>query len=161
MFAGAVQTIVGVAFPTVIATIAVAVVKLAASVGVNVADRTCAAPALRTVPAAGVYTNVPDTFAVAFNCVAPSGVPNVIAAGALHVIVGVAFPTAIATLAVAVVKLAASVGVNVADRTCAAPALRTVPAGGVYTNVPDTFAVAFNCVAPSGVPNVIAAGATQ
>src|SRR6267142_5734849 len=104
MFAGAVQTIVGSAFPTAIATVAVAVVKLAASVGVNVADRTCAAPApaLRTVPAAGVYTNVPDTFPVAFNCVAPSGVPNVIAAGALHVIVGAAFPTAIATLAVAV-----------------------------------------------------------
>jgi len=122
----------------VIATVAVAVVKLAASVGVNVADSTCAAPALRTVPAAGVYTNVPGTLAVAFNCVAPSGVLNVIASGALHVIVGAAFPTAIATVAVAVVKLAASVGVNVADRTCAAPApaLRTVPAAGVYTNVP-------------------------
>src|SRR5882672_3495263 len=159
MFAGAVQTIVGAAFPTVIATVAVAVVKLAASVGVNVADSTCAAPALRTVPAAGVYTNVPGTLAVAFNCEAPSGVPNVIAAGALHVIVGVAFPTVIATLAVAVAKLTTSVGVKVTDNVCAAPALRTVPAAGVYTNVPGTLAVAFNCVAPSGVPNVIAAGA--
>jgi len=55
----------------------------------------------------------------------------VIAAGALHVIVGVAFPTVIATLAVAVAKLTTSVGVKVTDNVCAAPAFRTVPAAGV------------------------------
>jgi len=76
---------------------------LALSVGVNVTDKDCAAPAGNTVPAAGVYAKVPGTLAVAFNCVALSGVPYVIAEGAFQVIVGVALTTVIVRLAVAVV----------------------------------------------------------
>ena len=46
---------------------------------------------------------MPGTLAVAFNCVALSGVPGVILAGVLQAIAGVAFPTVMARLAVAVV----------------------------------------------------------
>jgi hypothetical protein len=35
----------------------------------------CAAPAFSTVPAVGVYSNVPGMLAVAFSCAAPSAVP--------------------------------------------------------------------------------------
>ncbi len=48
-------------------------------------------PAGRTVPAAGVYANVPATFAVAFNWVLLSAVPCVIAGGAAQLIVDVTF----------------------------------------------------------------------
>jgi FlaA1/EpsC-like NDP-sugar epimerase len=57
---------------------------------VNVTDRVCV-PTLRTVPEAGVYTNVPGTFAVASNCAALRGVEFMIAAGADQVITGVVF----------------------------------------------------------------------
>ena len=47
-------------------------------------------PTAKTVPAAGVYAKVPDTEAVAFNCVALNAVPYVIAAGGAQVITGAA-----------------------------------------------------------------------
>ena len=53
------------------------------------------------------------------------------------------------------------VGVNVTESVCPAPAASTVPAGGTYTNVPGTLAVAFNCVALSAVPAVMLAGAAH
>jgi hypothetical protein len=58
-----------------------------------------------TVPAAGEYTKVPGTFALAFNCEALSAVPLPIAAGVGHVMTGsTPFPfTVSATVAVAVV----------------------------------------------------------
>jgi hypothetical protein len=48
-----------------------------------------------TVPSGGVYTNVPGTLAVAFNCVALSAVPATTAAGVFHVMEGVALVTVI------------------------------------------------------------------
>jgi hypothetical protein len=57
------------------------------SVGVKVAVRVCA-PGLNTVPAAGEYVNVPGTFAVAFNCVAPRADPYVMGVGVGQVITG-------------------------------------------------------------------------
>ena len=69
--------------------------------------------------------------AVAFSCVAPSAVPNVMSAGVAHVMMGVAFRTLMLTVFVAVVKLAASVGVNVTESVCAEPAFKTVPETGV------------------------------
>ena len=74
---------------------------------------------------------MPAVLAVAFNCVAPSTVPNTMVAGFDHVIVGVAFSTLIATVAVAVVKVTVSVGVNSTDSVWLAPAFSTVPAAGV------------------------------
>ena len=44
---------------------------------------------------------MPATFAVAFNCVALSGVPEEMSAGFAQVMIGVAFSTVIATVAVA------------------------------------------------------------
>jgi len=61
---------------------------------VNVALKTNVPAVLITVPVAGLYTNVPGTFAVAFNCAALSAVPAVTAAGVVHVIVGVCFAAA-------------------------------------------------------------------
>ena len=55
-----------------------------------------------TVPAVGLYTNVPGTLAVASNCVALSAVPTVTAAGVLQVMVGVALFTVSVTDAEAV-----------------------------------------------------------
>ena len=89
---------------------------------------------------------------MAFNCAPLSAVPTEIDAGAAHVIVGVAFSTVIATVAVAVVKAVGSVGVNVVDSVWLAPADSTVPAGGVYANVPGADEVAFSCVPSSAVP---------
>src|SRR4030081_1098412 len=103
MSAGGGQGIVGGAFSTLSAAARGAGRELAASVGVNATESVCAAPALSTVPATGEYTNVPGTLAVAFSCVALSAVPNVMSAGAAHVIVGVAFSTLMATVRVAVV----------------------------------------------------------
>jgi len=62
-------------------------------VGVKVACNVCPLPACKTVPAAGVYVNVPATLAVALSCVDESAVPYVIPAGADHVIVGEALAT--------------------------------------------------------------------
>ena len=59
-----------------------------ASAGVNVAVSVWA-PTESTVPAAGWYTTVPATLAVAFNCVAPSGAPWVSGAGDAHERTGV------------------------------------------------------------------------
>ena len=70
-----------------------------AAVGVNVVDRVCI-PTVNTVPATGLYANVPGTLAVAFNCVPPSNVPWTTDAGLAHVIVGVALVTSIVTVAV-------------------------------------------------------------
>jgi hypothetical protein len=83
------------------------------SVGVNVTLSVCAPVALSTVPAAGVYANVPSTFAVAFNCAAPSVSPTAAAAGVAHVITGVSLVTVIVTFSVAVLYVLVSVGVNV------------------------------------------------
>src|SRR5882757_6742466 len=58
------------------------------SVGVKITERV-SVPTAGTAPAAGVYTNVPGTDAVAFNWVALSAVPTEIAAGVGHVITGV------------------------------------------------------------------------
>src|SRR5215475_2283780 len=115
MSAGVVHVMTGVAFSTLMLTVFVAVVKFAPSVGVNVTDRVCAEPAFKTVPETGEYTRVPGVLAVAFSCVAPSAVPYVMSTGVAQVMTGVAFSTLMLTVLVAVVKLAASVGVNVTD----------------------------------------------
>ena len=70
------------------------------SAGVKTADSVWPAPAFSTVPIAGVYANVPDTLAAAFSCAPPSAVPNVIPAGGVQVIAGVALATSIVTVAV-------------------------------------------------------------
>ena len=79
---------------TISVTLAVAVVNPFAFVGVNVTDRVCE-PAPSTVPAAGAYTKVPATLAVASSCVPLSAVPKLIAAGVAQVKVGVPFPMVI------------------------------------------------------------------
>src|SRR2546423_15702350 len=89
MSAGAVHVTVGVPLVTVIDTFAAAVVYVVESVGVNDTDSGCPAPLPSTVPAAGEYTNVPGTLAVALNCAGPSGVPYGMSAGGVHVRVGV------------------------------------------------------------------------
>src|SRR5438045_9593019 len=104
MAAGVAQVIVGVALLTVIDTLAPTLVKFAVSAGVKATERVCPAPALRMVPLAGLYTKLPGTLAVAFNCAPPSAVPDVMLAGFAHVMVGVALVTVIGTLAVAGVK---------------------------------------------------------
>ena len=45
------------------------------SVGVNVTDSVCPAPAASTVPAAGEYAHDPGTLCVAFSCVPLNAVP--------------------------------------------------------------------------------------
>ena len=57
------------------------------SAGVKVTERV-SVPAAGILPGAGVYTSVPGTDAVAFNCVAESAVPCVMFAGLVHVITG-------------------------------------------------------------------------
>src|SRR3954447_15827443 len=89
MSTGSGHVIVGIARVTVIETFAPPVAYVVVSAGVNVTDSGCKVPIGSTVPAAGEYTKVPGTFAVAFCCAAPSVVPNVIGAGFDHVIVGV------------------------------------------------------------------------
>ena len=54
--------------------------------------------------------------------------------------------------------MSVSVGVKFTCKVCPAPAVNTVPAGGAYTIVPVTEAVAFNCVALSAVPYTMSAG---
>src|SRR6185436_11445082 len=103
MSAGVAQVMTGVAFRTSIATVFVAIVKFAASVGVKVTDSVCAAPAFRIVPASGLSTNVPGTLAVAFSCVALSAVPYVMSAGTVQLIVVLAFSTVIVVVFVTVV----------------------------------------------------------
>src|SRR5690242_15270768 len=94
----------------------------------NVVDKVWL-PALRTVPEAGVYTNVPGTDAVAFSCVLLKGVPYVIAEGVAHVIVGVACWTVTLNVEVAcVVPPLSSFTVQVPDEVgwnvlCAFPLL--------------------------------------
>jgi hypothetical protein len=90
MAAGIAQVIIGTPWLTISVTLAVAVVKSFVSVGVNVTDSVCE-PTPSTVPAAGVYTKVPATLAVASSWVALSGVPKLIAAGVAHVNTGVPF----------------------------------------------------------------------
>ena len=63
-----------------------------------------------------------------------------------------AFATESVTDFVAVAQFTLSVGVNVACNVCALPACSTVPAAGVYVNVPGTLAVALSCVDESAVP---------
>jgi len=65
------------------------------SVGVNVTLNICVPAVLITVPAAGLYANVPATFAVAFNCAELKAVPAITAAGVAHVITGVCFVEAV------------------------------------------------------------------
>ena len=72
------------------------------SVGVKSTDRVWVPPG-KIVPAGGVYTNEPGTVVVAFNCVAPRGVPKRIGAGVGQVMTGVALLTTKVTLAVALV----------------------------------------------------------
>jgi hypothetical protein len=68
------------------------------------------------------------TLAVASSWVELSAVPEVIAAGAAHVMTGVTLFTVIVTVLVTVPRLALD-GVKVAVMTCD-PAVRTVPAAG-------------------------------
>src|SRR5947209_6018823 len=89
------------------------------------------APALGTTPAAGVYTKLPGTEAVAFSWVAESAVPYVIAEGGAHVTTGVALLTVSCTVLLTVVKLVVSVGVKVTERV-SVPAAGTLPSAGVY-----------------------------
>ena len=51
-------------------------------------------------------------------------------------------------------------GVNVTERLCE-PAPRIDPLDGEYEKVPETFAVAFNCVELNAVPYVMDAGFDQ
>ena len=69
----------------------------------NVADNVWFGPAFRTVPAVGLYPNVPGTSAVAFNCTVLRAVPYAMSLGLFQVIVGVAFSTLIVTDLVTVV----------------------------------------------------------
>jgi hypothetical protein len=71
----------------------------------------------------------------AFNCVALSAVPTLTAAGVLQVIVGVALLTVIEFDFVPDKTLVVLVGVKLTERECV-PAVNTVPAVGVYVNVP-------------------------
>jgi hypothetical protein len=103
------------------------------------------------VPIAGLYMKLPGTFAVAFSCVALRAVPVAMVPGAAQVITGVAWLTVICAVAVAAEYVFVSFGTNVAEIVCF-PAFSTVPAAGVYENVPATFAVAFNCVPLRAVP---------
>src|SRR5712691_4284307 len=96
--------------------------------------------------------NAPGTFAVAFNCAPPSGVPYGTVDGAFQVIAGVPFATSIDTLVAAVLYVAPSVGVKTTESVCPLPAGSTLPTSGVYASVPGTFAVAFSCVPSSTVP---------
>src|SRR3954462_12567393 len=102
MSAGVGHVIVGVAFSTLMLTVFVAAVKFAASVGVNVTESVCAAPAFRTAPAAGGYTTVPAVAELAFGCVAQSAVQNVMSVGVAQVISAAAFSTVMLTVLVAV-----------------------------------------------------------
>ena len=74
---------------------------------------------------------MPGTLAVAFSCVALSGVPAVIEAGAAQVRTGVVRGTLTTRVveAVAAVYSVVSVGVNVTPSVWV-PAVRTVPAAG-------------------------------
>src|ERR1700747_2318997 len=69
MAAGVAQVITGATWVTTSCTVLVAVVKLAVSVGVKVTERV-SVPATGMLPAAGEYTSVPGTEAVAFSCAA-------------------------------------------------------------------------------------------
>ena len=81
------------------------------SFGVNVTVSDCAVPAGSTVPAAGAYTNVPATSAVAFNCAPPSGVLKTIAAGIGHVICGASFGVMV-TVLIEIAAITPPVGFN-------------------------------------------------
>src|SRR5436190_23116888 len=100
------------------------------SAGVKTAISIWAVPALSTVPIGGAYSNVPGTFAVGLNWLVPSGVPYRMGIGLVQAMVGVAFNTSIETVALAVVYLLVSVGVNATESGCAAPGRNSVPAGG-------------------------------
>ena len=113
------------------------------------------------VPSGGVYTNVPSTSAVAFSCVLSIAVPKSIAAGSLQSITGSALNTLMNTVALFGSKAPRSLGVNVAVSSCVCPASKTVPIAGLYSKVPSMFAVAFNCVALSSVPNTMSSGLSQ
>jgi len=80
-------------------------------------------------------------------------VPYPIATGVGHVIIGVAWLTVTHHGCCRRRVIGApSVGVKVTDKVWPAPAFRTIPAAGVYANVPGTLAVALSCVALSAVP---------
>jgi hypothetical protein len=66
-------------------TLAVAVLYVAVSVGVKVVLKVFV-PADRIVPASGLYTKLPGTLVVAFNCVPLNAVPYGMLAGLDHVI---------------------------------------------------------------------------
>src|SRR5688500_13846316 len=95
---------------------------------------------------------------MALSCVAPRSVPYTMAAGLAHLITGVAFVTLSCAVAVVPRYFAVSVGVNDTESVWPLPAPRSVPAGGSYTNVPGTPAVALSWVAPSAVPYTMSAG---
>src|SRR5438105_4044983 len=104
----------GVAFATSINTSLLAALSFDASAVVKSTCSVCPDPALKIVPAVGVYRNAPATFAVAFNCAALSAVPYTIAVGMVHVSVGVAGVTMSDTAVVAGLSFE-SAGVNVTD----------------------------------------------
>ena len=73
------------------------------------------------------------------------------ACGVAHVTDGIACETVKATVDVAELKSAVSVGVKVTDNGWD-PAFKTAPDAGVYANVPAVFALAFSCVLDRAVP---------
>ena len=77
----------------------------------------------------------PPKLAVAFNCVALSAVPTLTGAGVFQVMLGVALLTVIVFVLVPDRTWPGLVGVNVTESECV-PAASTVPAVGVYVNVP-------------------------
>jgi hypothetical protein len=77
-------------------------------------------------------------------------------AGVFHVMAGAPGCTVMVTVADEEVKCVVSVGVKVTDTVCV-PNSSTVPAGGVYVNVPGTAAppevtAALSCVDERAVP---------
>src|SRR5579863_797965 len=107
MGAGVCQLRTGFAWLTTMVVVAEALEKSTLSVGMKVTESVCV-PAGNIVPAAGEYTKVPGTAvvpktAVASSCVAPRGVPKVIAAGCVQLIDGMFPVTLIVTEPVAAV----------------------------------------------------------
>jgi hypothetical protein len=95
------------------------------------------------VPAAGLYTKVPGTLALASNWVELRAVPCRIAAGDAQDIKGTAWVTRSVTVAVAEEYDLVSLGVKVTESVCK-PALSTAPADGEYEKAPGTLESAFN-----------------
>ena len=77
-----------------------------------------------------MYENVPETLAVAFNCVPLNAVPTLIAVGFAHEITGFPFNTLICAVTDPELKLE-EVGVKLAVNVCPLPAGNEVPFPGL------------------------------